>query len=130
MGDKRRGFLKPIFKLQASTGHDDTRTCDLWPIRGNRALGIGAASLSPHLGREGSHYDGKEQRTCELQHAHDNNQKFGKATFITVETISQLCTFCSPHRRKESANFCYQDLTPTILIRLSTTPQLSLTYRF
>jgi hypothetical protein len=43
-------LLKPILKLQAATGDDDTRTCDLWPVCGNRALPIDAASLTPCLG--------------------------------------------------------------------------------
>jgi hypothetical protein len=57
------GLLKAILKLQASTGHDNTGTCDLRPIRGNRALRVGAARLSRRLGSDGSHYDGKEQCT-------------------------------------------------------------------
>src|ERR1019366_8374369 len=28
------------------------------------------------------------------------------------QALSQLCAFCSPDRRKESANLCYRDVTP------------------
>jgi hypothetical protein len=43
------GLLQSVLKLQASTGDDNTRTGDLRPICNNRALRIGAASLSLRL---------------------------------------------------------------------------------
>ena len=61
------GLLKPILKLQAATRDDDTRTCDLRPVCGNRVLRIGAASLSTRL--RCSHYDRKEKHTRRLPHA-------------------------------------------------------------
>jgi hypothetical protein len=85
------GVLKTILKLQASTGHDNTRTRDLRPIRGNRALRIGAASLSPHFGCDGSHYDGKEQcSTCGPRHVQDNNQKSSRASRWSKSAVKLL----------------------------------------
>ena len=40
-----------------------------------------------------------------------NPSDFG---FLDSLTKSQLCTFCSPDRRKESANLCYGDFAPTV----------------
>src|SRR6266705_6546350 len=34
------------------------------------------------------------------------------------QAFAQLCPFCSPDRRKESANLCYRDFSPTIRCRL------------
>ena len=77
-GDQRSvgpiaGLLKSILKLQASAGDDNTRTCDLGPVCGNRALRIGSASLGPRLEREGPRHDGKEQRPSVARHAEDSN---------------------------------------------------------
>ena len=51
------GLLKSILKLQAPTGNDDARTCDLRPVCGNRGLRIGAASLSLRQESESSRRD-------------------------------------------------------------------------
>jgi len=67
------GLLEPVLKLQASTGVDNSRTCDLRPVCGNRAFRIGAASLSLRLEHESSRHDGNEQRTRTAQHAEDSN---------------------------------------------------------
>ena len=50
--------------------------------------------------------------------------------FRSYQALAQLCAFCSPDRRKESANLCYRDFSPTILIEIPPTPQLSLTCLF
>ena len=67
------GLLNSGLKLQASTGDDNTRTCDLRPVRGDGALRIGTAGLSVRLECEGSRHDGQEQRRCRPRHAEDSN---------------------------------------------------------
>jgi len=68
------GLLKPILKLQAATGDDDTRTGDLRPVCGNRTLRIGAATLRLRTESESSRRDGKEQYKVVPQHAEDSNR--------------------------------------------------------
>src|ERR1039458_4970700 len=38
---------------------------------------------------------------------------YGNFCQVNNHALSQLCVFCSPDRRKESANLCYGDVSPT-----------------
>src|SRR4029077_19761482 len=53
---------------------------------------------------------------------HNRASGGGRRMFLTSslieQALSQLCAFCSPDRRKESANLCYGDVTPTVSLKL------------
>jgi hypothetical protein len=41
-----------------------------------------------------------------------------------LRSLSQLCAFCSPDRRKESANLCYGDFAPVEAALLQARPDV------
>jgi hypothetical protein len=66
--------LKSVLELQASAGHDDARTCDLWPVGCDGALCVGAAGLRSCVEGEDRQQDERDRRRVRPRHAKDDNR--------------------------------------------------------
>ncbi len=74
-------------------------------------IGIPVRNISCYLGTSLSvEYIGSSLTAPSFYSILDGISKVSKGQLLQTG-LSQLCAFCSPDRRKESANLCYRDLS-------------------